>query len=95
MGTKSKDKYLVMSKEMQRSNFAIIIQPLERHAVRHAIDFMTKQGFTVGSIIHDGFFVEKKTGINEKPAILTDIGNYVEEKTGMKMNFGWEEFVSV
>ena len=77
-----------MPKEMQRSNLAIILQPLECHAVRHAIDFMTKQGFTVGSIIHDGFFIEKKT--EEKPDILTDIDNYVEEKTGMRLNFAWE-----
>ena len=90
MGTKSKDKYLVMSKEMQRSNFAIILQPLERHAVRHAIDFMTKQGFTVGSIIHDGFFIEKNT--KEKPDIIPAVDAYVRKNTGMELNFAWGNF---
>ena len=95
MGTKSKDGYLAMSKEKQRSNFAIILQTLERHANRHRINFMTKQGFTVGNVIYYEVFIDKKPCINEKPDILIDIRNYVKEKTGMKFQFGWEEFVSV
>jgi hypothetical protein len=79
---------------MQRSEFALILQTLERQTVRYAIDFVTEKGFTVGSIIHDGFFIEKKTGVNEKPDILTDINAYVKEKTGTDVTFEWGKIVN-
>jgi hypothetical protein len=77
-----------MTDKEKRSSFALILQTLERRCVCHAIEFVKSKGYVTGSIIHDGFLIEKK---GSKP-ILAEVNKYVSEKMSFDVIFAWEEF---
>ena len=52
-------------------------------------EFVTENGYVIGSIIHDGFLIEQK---GSKP-ILTEVDTYASEKMAFKVEFAWEEFI--
>ena len=57
-------------------------------AVMHGMTHLENSGYTLGPVIHDGFFIEKQ---GEKPG-LADLSSHVSEKMGLAVVFGWEEF---
>ena len=67
--------------------FSRITHKIEREAIEHAMNFL--KGYTVGSVIHDGFLIKKNSG--PKPR-LDEINEYVHSKNGLGLEFDWEDF---
>jgi hypothetical protein len=68
---------------------SIMLHTIERQAIEHAIKFLTAKGYIVGSVIHDGFLIEKNSG--PKPN-LHEIDKHVDNQNSLGLNFDWEEF---
>ena len=68
------------------SEMSLILQTLERQVVTTAMRRLTELGWIVGSMIYDGFFVERRSvAVN-----LSTLAQWVEGVTGLRVVFADE-----
>ena len=65
--------------------FSIFYQYVENSVLKVVIEFIEKEGLTIGTLLFDGLLVEKSKRINQK--LLNKLQAFVEQKTGLDVIF--------